>query len=309
MEGRNNTAMTYFILVGLSGHPRAQVILFCLLLVSYLIILLGNSLILFLVQYDSRLHNPMYFFLSNLSFLDICFTSASIPQMIINCLVRMPVISAGQCVAQLCALLYLVVVECLLLAVMAYDRCIAISDPLRYPVRMHNQFCIQLSALSWVLAFFFSIVPTVAMPLELCSNIINHFFCEVLAVIKLACSDLQLNELVMMATSSLTLLVPFVFILASYGRILGAVLKIRSTEGRKKAFSTCSSHLTVVVIFYGTAMAMYMMPQDKTSRDQDKLVSLLYGVVTPMLNPLIYSLRNKDVKEALRKLQGEKKVP
>ncbi|XP_001367840.5 olfactory receptor 13H1-like [Monodelphis domestica] len=309
MDRRNNTAVTYFILVGLSEYPRAQMLLFCLLLASYLVILLGNSLILVLVQFDSRLHTPMYFFLSNLSFLDICFTSSSIPQMIINCLVRMPVISAGQCMAQMCTLLYLGVVECLLLAVMAYDRCIAISDPLRYPVRMSNQFCVQLAGLSWVSAFLFSIVPTVATPLELCSHVINHFFCEVLAIMKLACSDLQLNELLMMATSSLTLLAPFVFILASYGRILGAVLKMRSTEGRKKAFSTCSSHLTVVVLFYGTAIAMYMMPQDKTSREQDKLASLLYGVVTPMLNPLIYSLRNKDVKEALRKLLGEKKVP
>ncbi|XP_074048877.1 olfactory receptor 13H1-like [Macrotis lagotis] len=309
MGERNNTDVTYFILVGLSEHPRAQVIFFCLLLVSYLIILLGNSLILFLVQYDSRLHTPMYFFLSNLSFLDICFTSSSIPQMIINCLVRMPAISVGQCMAQMCILLYLGVVECLLLAVMAYDRCIAISDPLRYTVRMNNQFCIQLAGVSWVLAFLLSVIPTLLTPLEICSNIINHFFCEVLALIKLACSDIQLSELLMMATSSLTLLAPFAFILASYGRILGAVLKIRSTEGRKKAFSTCSSHLTVVIIFYGTAIAMYMMPQDKTSKEQDKIASLLYGVVTPMLNPLIYSLRNKDVKEALKKLFGEKKIP
>ncbi|XP_068944369.1 olfactory receptor 13H1-like [Petaurus breviceps papuanus] len=309
MDGRNNTAVTYFILVGLSEHPRAQVIFFCLLLVSYLVILLGNSLILFLVQYDSRLHTPMYFFLSNLSFLDICFTSSSIPQMIINCLIRMPVISAGECMAQMCTLLYLGVVECLLLAVMAYDRCIAISDPLRYTVRMANQVCIQLAGFSWVLAFLLSVVPTLASPLELCSHIVNHFFCEVLAMIKLACNDLEFNKLLMMATSSLTLLAPFVFILASYGRILGAVLKIRSAEGRKKAFSTCSSHLTVVSIFYGTAIAMYMTPQDKTSREQDKLASLLYGVVTPMLNPLIYSLRNKDIKKALRKLLGEKKVP
>ncbi|XP_068944370.1 olfactory receptor 13H1-like [Petaurus breviceps papuanus] len=307
MDGKNHTAVTYFILVGLSEHPRAQAIFFCLLLMSYLIILLGNSLILILIHYDSRLHTPMYFFLSNLSFLDICYTSSSVPQMIINCLAGIPTISLGECLAQMCIGLYLGVVECLLLAVMAYDRCVAIGDPLRYPVRMGPQLCALLAVGTWVSAFLLTIVPTVTLPLEFCGHhIINHFFCEVLAIIKLACNDLQFNKLLMMATSSLTLLAPFAFILASYGHILGAVLKIRSTEGRKKAFSTCSSHLTVVVIFYGTAIAMYMIPQDKTSGEVDKFASLLYGIMTPMLNPLIYSLRNKDVKGALQKLCGEK---
>ncbi|XP_074153755.1 olfactory receptor 13H1-like [Sminthopsis crassicaudata] len=309
MDGRNHTAVTYFILIGLSEYPRAQIIFFCLLLLSYLVTLLGNVLILFLIHYDSRLHTPMYFFLSNLSFLDICYTSASVPQMIINCLVRIPVISFGQCLAQMCAGLYLGVVECLLLAVMAYDRCIAIGDPLRYSVRMSPQLCIQLSVGSWVSAFLLTVIPTLTTPLEFCGqHIINHFSCELLAVIKIACNDLRYNEYFMMASSFLTLLAPFVFILASYGRILRAVLKMNSTKGRKKAFSTCSSHLTVVIIFYGTAISMYMMPQDKASRDRDKIISMLYGVVTPMLNPLIYSLRNKDVKGALQKLCGEKNV-
>ncbi|XP_043846782.1 olfactory receptor 13H1-like [Dromiciops gliroides] len=310
MDGRNTTAVTYFILTGLSEYPRAQIIFFCLLLVSYLVILLGNSLILFLIHYDSRLHTPMYFFLSNLSFLDICYTSSSVPQIIINCLARIPTISLGECLAQMCIGLYLGVVECLLLAVMAYDRCVAIGDPLRYSVRMGPQLCALLAVGTWVSAFLLTVVPTLATPLEFCGHhIINHFFCEVLAVIKLACNDLRLNKLLMMATSSLTLLAPFAFILASYGRILGAVLKIRSAEGRKKAFSTCSSHLTVVVIFYGTAIAMYMLPEDKTSGEVDKFASLLYGLMTPMLNPLIYSLRNKDVKGALQKLCGEKNTP
>ncbi|XP_044522433.1 olfactory receptor 13H1-like [Gracilinanus agilis] len=309
MDGKNNTPETYFILVGLSEYPKAQAIFFCLLLVSYLVILLGNSLILFLIHYDARLHTPMYFFLSNLSFLDICYTSVTVPQMIINCLVTIPIISLGQCLAQMCAGLYLGVVECLLLAVMAYDRCIAIGDPLHYSVRMGPQLCAQLAGASWVSAFLLTVVPVLSMPLEFCGHhIINHFFCELLAIFKSACNDLRVYEFLTMATSSLTLLVPFTFILASYGRILGAVLKMRSAEGRKKAFSTCSSHLTVVVLFYGTAISMYMMPQDKASRDRDKIISMLYGVVTPMLNPLIYSLRNKDVKGALRKLLGEKNV-
>ncbi|XP_043849890.1 olfactory receptor 13H1-like [Dromiciops gliroides] len=310
MDGRNTTAVTYFILIGLSEYPRAQVIFLCLLLVSYLVTLLGNVLILFLIHYDSRLQTPMYFFLSNLSFLDICYTSASVPQMIINCLVRIPIISLGQCLAQMCAVLYLGVVECLLLAVMAYDRCVAIGDPLRYSVRMGPQLCAQLAGASWVSAFLLTVVPVLTMPLEFCGHhIINHFSCELLAILKLACNDLRVYELLIMVTSSLTLLAPFALILASYGRILGAVLKMRSAEGRKKAFSTCSSHLTVVIIFYGTAISMYMMPQDKASRDRDKIISMLYGVVTPMLNPLIYSLRNKDVKGALQKLLGEKNAP
>uniref|UniRef100_F7FD30 Olfactory receptor n=1 Tax=Monodelphis domestica TaxID=13616 RepID=F7FD30_MONDO len=306
----NNTPVTYFILIGLSEYPRAQAIFFCLLLVCYLVILLGNVLILFLIHYDSRLHTPMYFFLSNLSFLDICYTSASVPQMIINCLVTIPIISLGECLVQMCASLYLGVVECLLLAIMAYDRCIAIGDPLRYSVRMGPQLCAQLAGAAWVSAFLLTVIPTLTTPLEFCGHhIINHFSCELLAVIKLACNDLRYNEYFMMASSFLTLLLPFAFILASYGRILRAVLKMHSTKGRKKAFSTCSSHLTVVIIFYGTAISMYMMPQDKASRDQDKIISMVYLVVTPMLNPLIYSLRNKDVKGALQKLLGEKNVP
>ncbi|XP_074048879.1 olfactory receptor 13H1-like [Macrotis lagotis] len=310
MDGRNSTAVTYFILVGLSEHPRAQIIFFCMILVSYLVILLGNSLILFLIHYDSRLHTPMYFFLSNLSFLDICYTSSIAPQMIINCLARIPTISLGECLAQMCISLYLGVVECLLLAVMAYDRCVAIGDPLRYSVRMSCQLCTLLAVCTWVSAFLVTVVPTLAIPLEFCGyHIINHFFCEILAMNKIACNDLWLMKLLMVVTSSLTLLVPFAFILVSYGRILGAVLKIHSAEGRKKAFSTCSSHLTVVVVFYGTAIAMYLIPQDKTSGEVDKFASLLYGIMAPMLNPLIYSLRNKDVKGALQKLWGEKNVP
>ncbi|XP_012401236.2 olfactory receptor 13H1-like [Sarcophilus harrisii] len=310
MDGRNDTAVSYFLLLGLSEYPRVQVIFFCLLLVSYLITLLGNILILFLIHYDSRLHTPMYFFLSNLSFLDICYTSASVPQMIINCLVKIPIISLGQCRTQMCVGLYLGVVECLLLAVMAYDRCVAIGDPLRYPVRMGPELCAQLAGASWVSAFLLTVVPVLTMPLEFCGRyIINHFSCELLAILKLACNDLRTYELWIMVTSFLTLLAPFAFILTSYGRILVAVLKMNSAEGRKKAFSTCSSHLTVVTIFYGTAIFMYMMPQDKASRDRDKIIAMLYGVVTPMLNPLIYSLRNKDVKGALQKLLGEKNVP
>ncbi|XP_074048891.1 olfactory receptor 13H1-like [Macrotis lagotis] len=307
MERRNGTDVTYFVLVGFSEYPRVQVIFFCVLLLSYLITLLGNSLILLLIYYDSQLHTPMYFFLSNLSFLDICYTSTIVPQMLINCLVKVPTISLGECLAQMCILLYLGVVECLLLAIMAYDRVVAISDPLHYAVKMGPQLCVQLATIPWVISFLLSVVPVMTMPLDFCGHyVINHFSCELLAILKLACNDLKFYELLMLATSSLTLLVPFTFILASYARILGAVLKMHSADGRKKAFSTCSSHLTVVVVFYGTAISMYMMPQDKVNRDEDKIFFLFYCIVTPMLNPIIYSLRNKDVKGALRKLLGKK---
>ncbi|XP_045630204.1 olfactory receptor 13H1-like [Ursus americanus] len=306
VDGQNSTEIS-FVLLGLSQYPRAQTAFFCLLLLSYTITLLGNGLILLLICYDRRLHTPMYFFLSNLSFLDVCYTTASVPQVLVNCLVSVPVVSLGQCLAQMVVGLYLGVVECLLLAAMAYDRCVAIVDPLRYPVRMGPRLCSLLAGTSWTVAFLLTVVPLLTMPLEFCGRqVINHFLCELLALLKLACSDLQFYESLMVGTSVLTLLAPFAFIVASYGRILVAVLRMRSTEGHGKAFSTCGSHLTVVVLFYGSAIAMYVMPQDKIIRDRDKIISISYGVLTPMMNPLIYSLRNKDMKGALRRLLRRK---
>ncbi|XP_058386776.1 olfactory receptor 13H1-like [Diceros bicornis minor] len=307
MDSQNGTEEIYFILLGLSQYPWAQTIFFCLLLVSYVITLFGNSLILLLIYYDPRLHMPMYFFLSNLSFLDMCYTTSSVPQMLINCLVTIPVISLRQCVAQMATGLYLGVVECLLLAAMAYDRCVAIVDPLRYSVHMRPQLCVLLAGISWTTAFLLTVVPVLTMTLEFCGHhVINHFSCELLALLKLACSDLRFYELLMLGTSALSLLAPFAFIVGSYGRILVAVLRMRSMEGQGKAFSTCASHLTVVVLFYGTAISMYMMPQDKTIHERDKIISISYGVLTPMMNPLIYSLRNKEVKGAFRRLMGKK---
>ena len=296
-----------FILLGFPGPQGLHVGLFLLFLVTYVLTVAGNLAIISLICYDHRLHTPMYFFLSNLSFLDVCYTTASVPQMLVNCLVSVPVVSLGQCLAQMVVGLYLGVVECLLLAAMAYDRCVAIVDPLRYPVRMGPQLCSLLAGTSWTVAFLLTVVPVLTMPLEFCGRqVINHFSCELLALLKLACSDLQFYESLMVCTSALTLLAPFAFIVASYGRILVAVLRMRSTEGHGKAFSTCGSHLTVVVLFYGSAIAMYVMPQDKIIRDRDKIISISYGVLTPMMNPLIYSLRNKDMKGALRRLLRRK---
>ncbi|KAM5207506.1 olfactory receptor 13H1-like [Hipposideros larvatus] len=310
MNRQNSSEEVYFILLGFSRYPRAQTTFFFLLLMSYIITLLGNSLILFLICPYSRLHTPMYFFLGNLSFLDMCYTTSSVPQILVNCLVTSPIISLGQCVAQMAMGLYLGVVECLLLAAMAYDCCVAIGDPLRYSVRMGPWLCCLLAGTSWTAAFLLTVVPVLTMPWEFCGrHVINHFSCELLALLKLACSDLHFYKLLMLGTSALTLLAPCAFIVASYGRILVAVLRIRSTEGRAKAFSTCGSHLMVVALFYGTAISMYMMPQDKTIRDRDKIISMSYGVLTPMLNPLIYSLRNKDIKRTFKRLLGKKIDP
>ncbi|KYO39878.1 olfactory receptor 13H1-like [Alligator mississippiensis] len=210
----------------------------------------------------------------------------------------------------MCISLFLGVTECFLLAAMAYDRFVAICQPLRYPLIMSWKVCVQLAATAWVSAFLLTFIPNMTLKDLFCGrNVINHFTCEVQAMLKLACSPNHVHEGIMFTSGVLTLLVPFAFILVTYIRIGLAVLHIRSTKGRSKAFSTCGSHLAVVTIFYGTAMSMYLQPPSKSSSDQDKLIAVFYGVVTPMLNPLIYSLRNKDVKEALRRMSGRKLPP
>ncbi|XP_006015088.1 olfactory receptor 13H1-like [Alligator sinensis] len=305
MGTANETVLMEFILVGLSNHPQAQVAFFALLLVTYLLTLLGNGLIIVLIWTDSQLHTPMYFFLSNLSFLDLCYTATSVPQALANCFKKRPTITFANCYTQMTVSLYLGVTECLLLAVMAYDRFVAICNPLRYPIVMSGKVCMQMAVGVWASAFFLTAIVTFAFPLQFCgTNIINHFTCEALAILKLACSDTHITRIVMFGSSVLTLLVPFIFILVTYVRVGMAVLRIHSAQGRSKAVSTCGSHLVVVSIFYGTAMSMSIRPQTKSASDQDKLVSVFYGAVTPMLNPLIYSLRNKDVRGALRRVSG-----
>ncbi|XP_012620258.1 olfactory receptor 13H1-like [Microcebus murinus] len=263
----------------------------------------GNSLIVVVVRWDSRLHTPMYFFLSNLSFLDICYSTSWEPYVLAQCFKDFPTISYTSCYAQMTTSLFLGMTECLLLAVMAYDRFVAISNPLRYTIIMNNQVCIQLALGTWASAFLVAVTPVIAIPAHYCGhNVINHFTCEIQALLKLVCSDTPITLILGLVISVFTLPLPFTFILISYFRIVAAVLRIRSVEARLKAFSTCGSHLTVVTIFYGTAIYMYLKPQSKESQEEDKVISIFYGAVTPMLNPLIYTLRNKDVKGALRKL-------
>nr|XP_056705729.1 olfactory receptor 13H1-like [Euleptes europaea] len=303
----NATTVTEFVLAGFSRQPQVRAALFVFFLVMYAVAIAGNGLIVLLIVVDPHLHTPMYFFLSNLSFIDVCYVTTSVPQILANCFKDKPSIPFGRCFAQMSIGLFLGVAECLLLAIMAYDRFVAICSPLHYSLIMSRKVCIILAVSLWLSSFVLTIVPFFSMQASLCGhNVVNHFTCELQAVLKLACSDTSASGLSMLISSVLTVLFPFAFILLTYGRIGLAVLRIRSAQGRGKALSTCGSHLAVVGIFYGTAMAEYVRPQAETFTDREKVVSVFYGVVTPMLNPLIYSLRNRDVKGALWRLIGRK---
>uniref|UniRef100_F6ZMS3 Olfactory receptor n=1 Tax=Monodelphis domestica TaxID=13616 RepID=F6ZMS3_MONDO len=309
LETENYTKITKFILVGVSEQPMLQIILFMLGLTMYLITIIGNSLIIVVIILDARLHTPMYFFLSNLSLLDICGSTTTAPQSLINCLQDYPSISYNACYAEMGISLCFAVTECFLLAIMAYDRFIAISNPLRYMVIMNKAVCIGLTMTSWLISFLVSVIPLLVTPVSFCGqNVVNHFACEMQAVMKLVCSDTSTSLVLIFIGSIFTLIFPFGLIIISYLRIIVAVLRIRSAEGRRKAFSTCGSHLMVVTIYYGTLIYMYVKPQSKESEDKDKIISIFYGAVTPMLNPLIYTLRNKDVKGALKKITGQAKA-
>ncbi|XP_045879050.1 olfactory receptor 13D1-like [Meles meles] len=300
---RMNWTEIEFILQGLSEYPRVEKLLFVICLMMYLVILLGNSTLIILTLLDSRLHMPMYFFLGNLSFLDIWYTSTFIPSMLIHSLSQKKTISFTRCVVQMSVSYTMGSAECVLLTVMAYDRYVAICNPLRYSIIISKALCIQMAALSWGLGFLNSLTETIlAIRLPFCGkNVINHFVCEILAFVKLACTDISLNEITIMLGNVIFLFSPLLLICISYVFILSTVLRINSAEGRKKAFSTCSAHLTVVTMFYGTILLMYMKPKSKDSAF-NKLIALFYGVVTPMLNPIIYSLRNTEVHGAMRKL-------
>uniref|UniRef100_A0A8D1PF85 G-protein coupled receptors family 1 profile domain-containing protein n=1 Tax=Sus scrofa TaxID=9823 RepID=A0A8D1PF85_PIG len=307
MAKDNATAVLEFLLIGIANYPEWRVTFFTLVLITYLSTLLGNGLIIFLIYMDPHLHTPMYFFLSNLSFLDLCYGTVSLPQVLVHCFSTRPYLSYPRCLTQISVSLVLGTAECLLLAVMAYDRVVAISHPLRYAVVMSGPVCVWLAAASWGSSLVLSAMLLLSLQLHFCgANVINHFVCEILSLLKLACSDTSLHELMILIAGIFTLLLPFGFVLLSYVRIAVAVLRIRSVQGRLKAFSTCGSHLTVVTVFYGAAISTYMKPQSKLSPDRDKFISVFYGALTPMLNPLIYSLRNKDVKGAMRKVMAKK---
>ncbi|XP_049491672.1 olfactory receptor 13D1-like [Panthera uncia] len=304
MRMGNYSTMTKFFLVGLSKYPELQLFLFVLCLIMHVIILLGNSLLIVISTFDSRLHTPMYFFLGNLSFLDICYTSSSIPPMLVIFKSERKSISFIGCALQMVVSLGLGSTECILLAVMAYDRYVAICNPLRYPIIVNRVIYVHMAAWSWIIGCLNSLVQTVlTMVLPFCgNNVIDHITCETLALLKLICSDITINVLIMTVANIVLLVIPRLLILISYAFILSSILRINSAEEIKKAFSTCSAHLTVVIFFHGSALFMYMKPKSKDTNTSDEIIGLSYGVVTPMLNPIIYSMKDKEVKEAMKKV-------
>ncbi|XP_075399432.1 putative olfactory receptor 2W6 isoform X2 [Tenrec ecaudatus] len=304
----NESYLQAFILVGFSDRPGLEIILFALILVFYILTLVGNTAIILLSIVDARLHTPMYFFLGNLSFLDLCFTTSIVPQLLWNLWGPEKTITYHGCVAQLYIYMILGSTECVLLAVMSYDRYVAVCRPLHYTVVMHPRLCLQLVTVAWLCGFLNSFVMCPqTMQLSRCGRRrVDHFLCEMPALIAMACEDTMLVEAFAFALGVALLLLPLSLILISYGMIAAAVLRIKSAAGRKKAFNTCSSHLTVVSLFYGTIIYMYLQPANSYSQDQGKFLTLFYTIVTPSINPLIYTLRNKDVKGAVKKFLGKK---
>ncbi|XP_024071107.2 olfactory receptor 5V1-like [Terrapene carolina triunguis] len=299
----NETAPTEFIIMGFSILQQLQFSLFGVFLVTYLCTLVGNIFIIIIVCTDAQLRTPMYFFLGNLSFLDLCYTTTNAPQMLVHLLVERKRISYAGCIVQLYFFLAFVGTECILLAVMAYDHYVAICNPLHYLVIMRKSLCFQLAGTAWASGFLNSAVHTFfTFRLPFCrANQINYFFCDIPPLLKLSCGDTSLNEIILLAAGVFIGWIPFLCIVLSYVYIISTILKICSTEGRLKAFSTCGSHLTIVLMYYRSSIFTYVRPISSYSLDNDRLISVLYSIVTPMLNPLIYTLRNKDVKGALRK--------
>ncbi|KAM8973304.1 olfactory receptor 2G3-like [Pelodytes ibericus] len=301
MTSGNQTTMIEFILLGLTSQSNMQIVLFVVFLTCYMISLIVNIIIIWISWVNPRLHTPMYFFLSNLAFLDIWYTSSIVPNMLANFLSLRKNISFVGCMSQMCIHLSLGGTECYILLVMAYDRYIAICKPLQYTNIMHPVLCIKFAAGSWMGGLVNSMIHTgFALRLPFCGpNVINHFFCEVPSVLELACTDVSLNKTIIFVCAILVVMMPFLLIIVTYVYIITNILKITTSLGRKKAFSTCASHIIVVSLFYGTIIFMYMRPGQTHVLNEDKMATLFYSVITPMLNPLIYTLKNKDVKGAL----------
>ncbi|XP_012605335.1 olfactory receptor 5A2 [Microcebus murinus] len=301
--GRNNTIVTKFILLGFSDHPQMKIFLFVLFLGIYLLTLAWNLSLIALIRMDSHLHTPMYFFLSNLSFLDICYVSSTAPKMLSNIIAEQKTISFVGCATQYFVFCGMGLTECFLLAAMAYDRYAAICNPLLYTALVSHTLCLKMVAGAYVGGFLSSLIETYSVyQHDFCGpNMINHFFCDLPPVLALSCSDTFTSQVVTFAVGILVGVASVFVVLISYGYIVAAVLKISSAEGRTKAFSTCASHLTAVTLFYGSGLFMYMRPSSSYSLNRDKVVSVFYAVVIPMVNPIIYSFRNKEIKNAMRK--------
>ncbi|MBZ3870922.1 Olfactory receptor 7G1 [Sciurus carolinensis] len=304
MKSENQTVAVEFLLLGLSDDPELQPILFGLFLSMYLVTVLGNLLIILAICSNSHLRTPMYFFLSNLSFTDICFSTSTVPRMLVNIQRQSKTISYAGCLTQVCFVLVFAGVENFLLAAMAYDRYVAICHPLRYSVIMNPHLCFLLILLSLTISIVDGLLHSLmVLGLFFCTELeVPHFFCEFDQDIKLACSDTLLNNILVYVVTSMLGGVPLLGIIYSYIKIVSSILRMSSSGGKHKAFSTCGSHLSVVSLFYGTAFGVYISSAFTDSTRKTAIASLMYTVVPQMLNPFIYSLRNRDMKEALRKL-------
>uniref|UniRef100_A0A452TIW4 Olfactory receptor 7A17-like n=1 Tax=Ursus maritimus TaxID=29073 RepID=A0A452TIW4_URSMA len=298
MEPNNDTQIPEFVLLGFSDDPELQPLIFGLFLSMYLITVCGNLLIILAVSSDSHLHTPMYFFLANLSFVDICLTSTTIPKMLLNIQTQSQVITYGGCITQIYFFLLFAGLDDFFLTGMAYDRFVAICHPLHYTVIMNPQLCGLLVLVSWMMSALHSLLESLMMlQLTFCREVeISHFFCEINQVVRLACSDTFLNDMVMYFAAVLLAGGPLAGILYSYSKIISSILRISSAQGKYKAFSTCASHLSVVSLFYCTILGVYLSSAATQSSHTGAVASVMYTVATPMMNPFIYSLRNRDIK-------------
>lgn len=304
MAKGNYSAVSEFILLGLTDNPELQATLFGVFLVIYFASVLGNLGLIVLIQVSPQLHTPMYFFLSHLAFIDFSFTSSVTPNTLVNFLCEVKSITFYACAIQVCCFITFVVCEQYLLSIMAYDRYVAICNPLLYAILMPTKLCNRIIASTYIYGFIVGLVQTVAtFLLSFCgSNRVNHFYCDDIPLVALACSDIHVKELMLLIIAGFNTLCSLLIVIISYIFILFAILRIRSAKGRQKAFSTCVSHLTSITIFYATIIFMYLLPNSSHSLNTDKFASVFYVVVIPMLNPLIYSLRNQEVKNALKRI-------
>uniref|UniRef100_A0A452G762 Olfactory receptor n=1 Tax=Capra hircus TaxID=9925 RepID=A0A452G762_CAPHI len=306
MDPGNHSSVTEFILTGLTGQPQLQLPLFFLFLGIYVVTVVGNLGMITLIGLSSHLHTPMYYFLINLSFIDLCQSTVITPKMLVNFVAEKNIISYPECMTQLYFFIIFAIAESHMLAAMAYDRYVAICNPLLYNITTSYHICFFLTVGVYILGIIGSTIHTGFMlRLFFCkTNIVNHYFCDLFPLLEVSCSSIYVNELlvIFLIFSAFNILIPVLTILASYIFILSSILQIHSTEGRSKAFSTCSSHISAVAVFYGSVAFMYLQPSSVSSMDQGKVSSVFYTCIVPMLNPLIYSLRNKDVKFALKRI-------
>nr|XP_014704107.2 olfactory receptor 8G1-like [Equus asinus] len=304
MTEGNHSTVTEFILAGLTEQPELQLPLLLLFLGIYVVTVVGNLGMITLIGLTSHLHTPMYYFLSSLSFIDLCHSTVITPKMLMNFVTERNIISYPACMTQLYFFLVFVISECHMLAVMAYDRYVAICNPLLYNVTMSNQVCSWMVVGVYIMGLSGATAHTGCMLRVLfCkADVINHYFCDIFPLLELSCSSTYINEVVVLCFSAFNILTPTLIIFGSYVFLIAGILHIHTTEGRSKAFSTCSSHISAVAVFFGSVAFMYLKPSSVNSMDQAKVSSVFYTIIIPMLNPLIYSLRNKDVKVALNKI-------